>query len=263
MGPMVRQQSDATMCREMTSTDIRKTVKAFADASCLVKEAGFDGVQLHAAHGYLLSSFLSPHYNSRHDEYGGTPENRSRFLLEAIKAVRTSTGGNYPVLVKMNANDFLTNGMGIDDMIYTAVALEAAGVTAIELSGGTPESGKMIPARPGNIKPEDEGYYREDALYFKKKIGIPLILVGGFRTLAVAENFLRDGICDFIAMSRPFICEPDLIVRWKNRKQNYSSCNSDNLCYLPVHAGKGLYCLTQVRGKNQGKRLKRPPLPRH
>ena len=249
MGPTVRQKSDATICREMTSIDIRKTVKAFASASYLVKEAGFDGVQIHAAHGYLLSSFLSPHYNSRHDEYGGTAENRSRFLLEVVQAVRASTGNNFPVLVKMNANDFLENGMGIDDMIYTAAVMEAAGVTAMELSGGTLESGKMIPARPGSIKPENEGYYKEDAQYFKEKIGIPLILVGGFRTLSVSEKFLQDGICDFIAMARPFICEPDLIIRWKNHEQSYSSCNSDNLCYLPVHAGKGLYCLTKVRKK--------------
>lgn len=251
IGPMVRRQSDATICREMTSIDIRKTVKAFANSSRLVKEAGFDGVQIHAAHGYLLSSFLSPHYNTRRDEYGGTAENRSRFLLEVVQAVRASTGSNFPVLVKMNANDFLANGIGIDDMIYTATALETSGVSAIELSGGTPESGKMIPARPGSIKPEGEGYYREEARYFKKNVGIPLILVGGFRTLSVAEQFLQEGICDFIAMARPFICEPDLIMRWKNRGQNYSSCNSDNLCYLPVHAGKGLYCLTQVRKKTK------------
>jgi 2,4-dienoyl-CoA reductase-like NADH-dependent reductase (Old Yellow Enzyme family) len=251
MGPMLRQQNDATICREMTSIDIRKTVKAFANSSRLVKEAGFDGVQIHAAHGYLLSSFLSPHYNNRHDEYGGTAENRSRFLLEVVQAVRASTGSNFPVLVKMNANDFMANGIGIDDMIYTATALETSGVSAIELSGGTLESGKMVPARRGSIKPENEGYYKEEARYFKKNVGIPLILVGGFRTLSVAEQFLQEGICDFIAMARPFICEPDLIMRWKNREQNYSSCNSDNLCYLPVHAGKGLYCLTQVRKKTR------------
>ena len=263
MGPTVRRQNDATICREMTSIDIRKTVKAFANSSRLVKEAGFDGVQIHAAHGYLLSSFLSPHYNNRRDEYGGTAENRSRFLLEVVQAVRASTGSNFPVLVKMNANDFLANGIGIDDMIYAATALETSGVSAIELSGGTLESGKMVPARRGSIKPENEGYYREEARYFKKNVGIPLILVGGFRTLSVAEQFLQEGVCDFIAMARPFICEPDLIMRWKNREQNYSSCNSDNLCYLPVHAGKGLYCLTQVRKKNQAPGLNRPTLSGH
>jgi len=263
MGPTVRRKSDATICREMTSVDIRKTVKAFANASRLVKEAGFDGVQIHAAHGYLLSSFLSPHYNSRRDEYGGTAENRSRFLLEAVQAVRAATGDNFPVLVKMNANDYLENGVGIDDIIYAATAMEAAGVKAIELSGGTPESGKMIPARRGSLKPENEGYYKEEAKYFKEKIGIPLILVGGFRTLSVAEKFLQDGICDFIAMSRPFICEPDLIMRWKNGEQNYSSCNSDNLCYRPVHAGKGLYCLTQVRKKKPDVSLNPPSRSRY
>ncbi|MHB8138408.1 MAG: NADH:flavin oxidoreductase [Smithellaceae bacterium] len=247
LGPVVRAQHNATICREMTVLDIRKTVKAFANASGLAKQAGFDGVQIHAAHGYLLSSFLSPHYNHRRDEYGGTAENRTRFLLEVLRAVRSSVSEDFPVLIKMNVNDFLRDGLNINDTIHTAAVLETAGVTAIELSGGTVESGKMVPARPGMIKSENEGYYKEDARYFKEKIGIPLILVGGFRSLSVTEKFIQDGICDFIAMARPFICEPDLIARWKSRDQNHSSCNSDNLCYLPVHTGKGLYCLNQVR----------------
>jgi len=246
LGPTIRPQSDGTICREMTRFDIRKTVDAFALAASLAKNAGFDGVQIHAAHGYLLSSFLSPHYNHRRDEYGGTVENRARFLLEVLQAVWGSVGSDFPVLIKMNVNDFLPDGLIVKDMLKTAALLKKVGVTAIELSGGTIESGKMIPPRPGKIKPENEGYYKEDARYFKKKIGIPLILVGGFRSLDIAENFLREGICDFIAMSRPLISEPDLIARWRKNDKNPSSCNSDNLCHLPVRAGKGLYCLTQV-----------------
>ncbi len=246
-GPTSCLQSDGTICREMTRSDIRKTVDAFALAATLAKNAGFDGVQIHAAHGYLLSSFLSPHYNHRHDEYGGTVENRARFLLEVLRAVRGAAGLDFPVLVKMNVNDFLPNGLNVSDMLKTAALLEEASVTAIELSGGTMQSGNLIPARPGAISPEDEGYYKEDARYFKEKIGVPLILVGGFRSLGIAENFLQEGIADFIAMSRPFICEPDLIARWRKDDKKPSSCNSDNLCYMPVRTGKGLYCLTKVR----------------
>ena len=136
-------------------------------------------------------------------------------------------------------------------MLKTAALLETAGVTAIELSGGTKESGSFIPARPGVILPENEGYYEEEARIFKEKIGIPLILVGGFRSLDVAELFLQDGICDFIALSRPLICEPDLIARWRKNDRNPSSCNSDNLCYRPLRAGKGLYCLTQAQAQKK------------
>jgi 2,4-dienoyl-CoA reductase-like NADH-dependent reductase (Old Yellow Enzyme family) len=103
-----------------------------------------------------------------------------------------------------------------------------------------------MPARQGVIKPENEGYYKEDARYYKEKISVPLILGGGIRSLQTAEKFLQEGICDFIAMSRPLICEPDLIRQWQNGREEPSACLSDNQCCLPARAGKGLYCLTRV-----------------
>lgn len=255
IGPMIRKKDDGTYCREMGRRDIRNVADAFGRAANLARQAGFDGVQIHAAHGYLLSSFLSPHYNQRRDEYGGTAENRARFLLEVSLAVLQSVGSDFPVLVKMNGNDFLPGGPSADDMQKTAVFLEQAGITALELSGGTLESGKLVPARPGKIKPEEEGYYREDALYFKDKIRLPLILVGGFRSLDAAQNVLNEGLCDFIAMARPLICEPDLVARWRRGDTRPSLCISDNLCFQPVRAGKGLYCLTRVKEwkKQRGK----------
>lgn len=251
LAPMFQPQRDGTIVREMNLFEIRKTVEAFAYAAGLAKEAGFDGVQIHAAHGYLISSFLSPHFNNRRDQYGGTVENRARFLLNILEAVRGPVGRDFPVLVKMNVNDFLPDGLSADDMLKTAVLLEQAGVAAVELSGGTPHSGKMIPARPGKVDPENEGYYKEDARYFKGKIGVPLILVGGLRSLDVAETFLHEGICDFIAMARPFIRESDLVKRWKSNDKKPSTCISDNLCYQPVRAGKGLYCLASVKDKKK------------
>ena len=259
LGPVIRTTDNGMISREMTRLDIRKTVAAFSAAAELTRQAGFDGVQIHAAHGYLLSSFLSPHYNQRRDEYGGTPENRARFLLEVVDAVTQSTGGNYPLLVKMNVNDFLPNGSSVNDMLKAAALLEQAGVTAVELSGGTLESGNLIPARSGIVRRESEGYYKEDARYFKEKIRLPLILVGGFRSLDICESYLKDGFCDFIAMARPFIREPDLISRWKNDDIKPSTCTSDNLCYQPLRAGKGLYCLSKVREQKR-MRLKNRPL---
>ncbi len=246
IAPTMRPQGDGSICRAMTRHDIQRIIDAFAGAASLARSAGFDGIQVCAAHGHLLSSFLSPYYNRRRDEYGGTAENRARFLLEVLQAVRGTTSRDFPLLVKMNVNDFVPGGLTVNDTLKTAAMLEIAGVRAIELSGGTPQSGGLSPARAGKLKPESEGYYKEDARYFRSKIGIPVILGGGFRSLHVAEKFLQEGICDFIAMSRPLVCEPDLVQQWKEGRQEPSACVSDNQCCLLVRAGKGLYCLPRT-----------------
>jgi 2,4-dienoyl-CoA reductase-like NADH-dependent reductase (Old Yellow Enzyme family) len=249
MGPIFIENEDGTICREMTKMDIRKVVDAFGAAAKRAQKAGFDGVQVHAAHGYLLSSFLSPYYNKRRDEYGGTVEKRARFLLEALQAVFREVGDKFPVLVKMNATDFIPGGLSVQDMLETALLLEKAGVDAIELSGGTFHSGKYIPSRRGKLLPEEEGYYKEEAKKYKEKIKVPLILVGGIRSLDSAEKFLQDGICDYIALCRPLIREPELINRWKSGDKRAASCISDNLCFRPIREGKGMYCLTEEREK--------------
>lgn len=251
MGPMPYTQEDGTVSRKMTGTDIHGTVESFAAAARRAKQAGFDGVQVHAAHGYLLSSFLSPYFNQRQDEYGGTVANRARFLLEVIKAVFCAVGDNFPVLVKMNAADFLPGGFTAQDMVQTASLLQAAGVDAIELSGGNFLSGKFIPSRRGKIAPEDEGYYKEEAKQYKEKITVPLMLVGGFRSLAAAEKCLQEGICDFIALSRPLIREPELTLRWKAGDTRPSTCVSDNRCFVPINSGQGIYCFTEEREKTR------------
>ena len=199
MGPMLWENEDGTFCREMASADISATVEAFSAAARRAKIAGFDGVQVHAAHGYLLSSYLSPYFNKRHDEYGGTGENRARFLLEVLQSIFTAVGNKFPVLVKMNAADFLDGGLSAADMVQTAGLLEKAGVAAIELSGGTALSGKCIPSRRGRLSSEEEVYYKEEAKKYKEKISVPLILVGGIRTLAVAETLFGLGnVCDIL-----------------------------------------------------------------
>jgi len=247
MGPMLRRCGDGTICRAMTRNDIRDTVRSFALAAARAKTAGFDGVQVHAAHGYLLSAFLSPAYNRRRDEYGGTVANRARFLMEVIAAVFDSVGPGYPVLVKLNASDYLPDGLTPQQMIETVKLLETTGISAIELSGGTKDSGAFVPARPGRISQEDEGYYRSEAAALKAGVKIPVILVGGIRSLETAADLVADGACDFVGLARPLIREPDLIARWQAGDRRPSSCDSDNLCYRPVQAGKGLYCLNKAR----------------
>jgi len=232
-------------CRRLAVSEIAGIVTAFGAAAARAKHAGFDAVQLHAAHGFLISQFLSPHFNCRDDEYGGSLENRSRLLMEVYTAVREAVGPDFPVLIKINANDYLTGKKAAfqdEDMLTVCQRLAEAGLDAVELSGGTGDSGKYRPTRIGTIREAREGYYRIPAKWFKERIDIPLILVGGIRTLSKAEGFYADGICDFISFSRPLIREPGLIKRWKDGDTAKSECMSENLCFKPILAGEGLYC---------------------
>ncbi|HEY6874599.1 MAG TPA: NADH:flavin oxidoreductase [Geobacteraceae bacterium] len=231
-------------CREMTLAEIDKVVAAFGEAAARGKRAGFDGVQLHAAHGYLLSQFLSPFFNQRTDRYGGNLENRARLLLEVVQAVRKEVGEGYPLLVKINSEDFLENGFTADESLEVCAMLEKSGVDAIEMSGGTVyESGKYSCMRTGVAKsPETESYYREAAARYKQRIGLPLLLVGGIRSLEAAGSIVRDGIADFISLCRPLIREPDLTGRWKAGDMRPSECISCNGCIGPARKGSGLQC---------------------
>jgi 2,4-dienoyl-CoA reductase-like NADH-dependent reductase (Old Yellow Enzyme family) len=210
-------------------------------------------VQLHAAHGFLLSQFLSPAFNKRTDKYGGPLENRARLLLEVVRGVRESVGPGYPVLAKINSEDFLDGGMTREESVAVSVMLEKASVDAIELSGGTvlsPE--KLSPVRPGRLRtPEDEVYYREAAVLYKKRVAVPLILVGGIRSFDVAEGLVRGGTADYISMSRPLICEPGLVRRWREGDRRPAECVSDNACFAPASDGRGLYCVTMAKKRGR------------
>jgi 2,4-dienoyl-CoA reductase-like NADH-dependent reductase (Old Yellow Enzyme family) len=227
--------------------DIREIIAAFGRAAARAREAGCDGVQLHAAHGYLLNQFLSPVFNQRDDSYGGTLESRARALIETLGQVRAEVGKDYPVLVKLNSEDCLDGGLSAQEALKAGVLLQEAGIDAIELSGGTLRSGKLRPSRLG-IKSEDrEAYFRDAAKAFKEKLGVPIILVGGVRSFQVAESLVEQGVADYISMSRPFIREPDLIKRWASGDRSKSRCVSDNLCFDPGMAGEGVYCVTACR----------------
>jgi 2,4-dienoyl-CoA reductase-like NADH-dependent reductase (Old Yellow Enzyme family) len=237
--------------KELTTQDIQDLVAAFADAAGRAKSAGFDGVQIHAAHGYLLSQFLSPIYNRRSDGYGGSIENRARIHVEVIHAVRKAVGKDYPVLIKMNCADFAENGLSLEDSLIAGEILADAGLDAIELSGGLLTGGKLSPSRPGINSAEKEAYFREELIAFKKNIRIPLILVGGIRSVEVAEKLVADGSADYIAMCRPLIREPDLVQRWKAGDRRRAECKSDNLCFEPGREGRGIYCVTREREKTK------------
>ena len=239
--------------KEITRQDVEEVVVAYGQAARRAKLAGFDGVQIHAAHGYLLNQFLSPAFNRRRDEYGGSMENRARILLEVTQAVRHEVGHNYPILIKMNSRDFIENGLTLEDSRQTAVMLVRAGIDAIELSGGMLASKTLPPSRVGINTEEKEAYFKEEARAFKEKISIPLILVGGLRSLNVAEHLVADGVTDYISMCRPFIREPSLINRWKDGDRRRATCLSDNQCFTPGREGKGVYCVVEEREKAKKK----------
>jgi 2,4-dienoyl-CoA reductase-like NADH-dependent reductase (Old Yellow Enzyme family) len=173
-------------------------------------------------------------------------------VLEVLQAIRDKVGAEYPVLIKMNSEDFVAKGLSVDEMVQVAALLEEAGIDAIELSGGTADSGKKIPVRPGRIdSAEKEVFYRRAAGRYKEEIGTPLLLVGGIRSYEVAEELIGSGLTDYIALSRPLIREPHLVQRWKMGDIGKSTCLSDNLCFKPIRNGEGVYCYVQAQAKDQ------------
>ena len=243
IGPSVVYKDDAALCREMSRDDIARVAQAFAQAAVWARRAGFDAVQLHAAHGYLLSQFLSPLTNRRTDEYGGPLPNRGRAVLEVFQAVRQAVGRDYPVMIKLNSEDFIEGGFSVEDMLELSALLEQAGIDAIEMSGSTlSEASKYRVSRVGVVSPENEGYYREAARRFKQRLKVPLMLVGGIRSMEAAERLIAEGAADYLALCRPLICEPGLINRWKHGDTAASRCVSDNSCFRPAFKGEGLRC---------------------
>jgi len=233
--------------QEITQDDIKKLIIAYTAAAERAKKAGFDGIQIHSAHGYLLSQFLSPVFNKRQDEYGGSIANRARIHLEIYQSVRKAVGNDFPILIKMNCGDFVENGLGITESIQIAKLIDSAGFDAIELSGGFIKTGKLSPSRPSINSPDKEAYFQKYARKIKDEIAIPLVLVGGMRSFEIAEKIILEGTADYISMSRPFIREPDLINRWQSGDREKSKCISDNLCFNPGFEGKGVYCVTKER----------------
>lgn len=234
--------------REMSLEEIQQVVEDFGKAAAIAVKAGFDGVQIHAAHGYLLSQFLSPYFNRRQDRYGGSVENRARALLEVVSKAREAIGPERPLLVKMNSQDFLDGGLSLEDSARVAEMLAQAGVDAIEVSGGMRLAGpQFMPSRLAIKEERQEAYFGEAARLFKKRAGIPVILVGGIRSFHVAERLVKEEVADYISMSRPFIREPWLINRWQAGDLRRAFCLSDNQCFGPAQAGEGIYCVVARR----------------
>lgn len=234
--------------RGLDINEINEIIDAYAEGIRRVQEAGFDGVQLHAAHGYLLSSFLSPHTNKRDDQYGGSTENRTRIIAEIYERARKKVGENFPVIIKFNTMDLLPEGIDIVEAIKVGKILSKIGVDAIETSGGMWEAvthGQeqmgwtpvIIPESRTEIKSKDqEAYFLPGAKALKDEIKNPIILVGGIKSFDRIEEILESGNADFISLSRPLIRQPDLPNLWLSGSgKNTAKCISCNAC-LPIGA---------------------------
>ena len=232
---------------EITSVGINKLIDAFTKAAERAKAAGFDGVQLHSAHGYFLNQFLSPYFNKRTDQYGGDIQNRTRIHLQIYKAIRKEVGDDYPILIKLNCSDFTDDGLSLNESVQAGKIFSDAGFDAIELSGGLLTSKRLSPCRIKINTLEREAYFKEEALSFKKEISIPLILVGGIRSYETAEKLVGENTADYISMCRPFIREPNLVNRWKSGNLGKAECSSENLCFKPGYSGEGVYCVLKSR----------------
>lgn len=236
---------------ELTAQEIAGVVAAFGAAARRARDCGFDAVQLHAAHGYLINQFLSPLTNRRTDDYGGGIENRSRFLREVYLRVRADAGADFPVLVKLNGIDNLDGGLSAADALHAAAMLDREGVDAIEVSGGTPASGPFGPVRVKIDRPDQEAYNAPLAAAIKSAVRCPVMSVGGFRSYDVAETVITRGEADFISLARPLIREPNLPKRWQSGDHGRATCISCNGCFKAGLKG-GIFCVKDDKSKKSG-----------
>jgi 2,4-dienoyl-CoA reductase-like NADH-dependent reductase (Old Yellow Enzyme family) len=225
------------MPRELSGGEIRTLIGDFVSAAVRAKRAGFDGIQLHAAHGYLISSFLSPHTNRRTDEWGGPLENRARVLLDVLGGVKAACGRSFPAIVKLNSTDFLKEGLALDDAVKVARLLEAEGIDGIEVSGGMAEAGRGS-VWAGLRSEAEEGYFVESAARIKREVRVPVFGLGGIRTLSVAERIIAEGRADLVSLSRPLIRDPFLVKHFREGLVAKSECISCNKCFNP----RGIRC---------------------
>jgi 2,4-dienoyl-CoA reductase-like NADH-dependent reductase (Old Yellow Enzyme family) len=228
--------------RQMTDEDIEKTIAAFSAAARRAVEAGFDAVQVHGAHGYLISQFLSPVTNTRQDAWGGSMEKRRRFPIEVIKSVRKMIGNNLPLIVKFGVKDDIEGGMQLEDGIETARQMVANGVDAIEVSGGI----GLTSVVKGNA------YFRNRAAIVKRSVTVPVAAVGGIRNLETVHSILDSGDADMISMSRPFIREPALLIRWQKESKEAATCISCNRCMVFTRRGLPVQCAQDKQTTKSG-----------
>lgn len=242
----------------LSKEEISDLVNRWAIASKACKDAGFTGVQIHGAHGYLISQFLSPRVNLRDDEYGGSLENRARFLLQIVAAVRQAVGADFPISVKLNSADFQKGGFDFEDSLKVVQWLEKASVDLIEISGGTYEQPKLMGSE--GVEPEDvqkvapstaarEAYFVDFANAMRDKVSVPLMVTGGFRSRAAMEQAIDGGAADVIGLGRPLCVvtdAPEKLLGGMDMLPRFE----DNLGLIPDWLGflRGLQMMKVING---------------
>ena len=208
------------LTRELSKDDILRIENDFVKAAIRAKKSGFDGIELHAAHSYLLSEFLSPAYNKRNDEYGGTNENRARIIIEIIEKIRKEVGNDYIISLKINCNDDMENGITEEGFLIASQLAVKAGVDLIQVSGN-----EWL-----NKKGSKKIFFIEETKKLAEIVNVPVVLIGGVRDVDTIEKILNESKIEYIGLARPLICEPDLVKKWKEGKSKKAKCVSCNGC---------------------------------
>ncbi len=241
-------------CRELTTEEVRQIIKNFVDTGRRAYESGYDMVQIHSSHGYLLSDFVSPFTNKRTDEFGGTYQKRTKILVDIYNQLKDELDKNFPIIIKLNTKDYLQEGLRLDEGKKIAKILIEAGYDAIEPSSGRYDlkfSKRKTYPTVMDKSGENQNYFLQNVKKLNPIMrGRPIILQGGIRNPLIMEEFIKENIADFIALSRPLIYEPDLPNRWKNGDLTLPLCTNCNGC-LTVAATDTAYCVVKKKSEEK------------
>ena len=208
------------LTKELSKEDILRIEDDFVKAAIRAKKSGFDGIEIHAAHLYLLSQFLSPAFNKRNDEYGGNNENRARIIVEIIEKIRKEVGNDYFISLKINCNDDLENGITEEGFLIASQLAVKAGVDLIQVSSNIWH----------NKKGSKNIYFIEETKKLAEIVNVPVVLIGGVRDVDTMQKILNESKIEYFGLARPLICEPDLVKKWKEGKSKKAKCVSCNGC---------------------------------
>ena len=238
--------------KELSASEIEELVEKYARGAERAREAGFDAVQVHAAHSYLLSEFLSPFANRREDDWGGTLENRLRIHREIYKDIRAKVGEDYPVLVKIGVQDGFAGGLEFSEGKMAAQRLAQWGYDALEISSGLRGKGyETAEFRTKINRVEREAYFRTWCKEIKSQVNVPVMMVGGLRTFELMVEVIQKGEADFVSLSRPFIREPGLVNAWKSGDYHRATCISCNKCFEALLQLEPLHCAQEKQNEKR------------